>query len=100
MSRVDALLIHDLDPGHLGIGDGVANAFGQLAQGGFDALANLKARDEILAAGAGVNRVGMIPQFLTRFACVKLKTRTGTRNRCDFSIQANRNRPDGQNEHA
>jgi D-threo-aldose 1-dehydrogenase len=68
MSRVDALLIHDLDPGHLGAGDGVANAFGQLSQGGFDTLADLKARGEIRAIGAGVNRVGMIPQFLARFA--------------------------------
>jgi D-threo-aldose 1-dehydrogenase len=68
ISQVDALLIHDLDPGHLGTGDGVANALGQLAQGGFDALADLKAQGEILAIGAGVNRVGMIPQFLARFA--------------------------------
>lgn len=67
IGRVDALLIHDLDPGHLGDGDGVANALDQLAQGGFAALAELKARGEIRAIGAGINRVGMIGRFLDRF---------------------------------
>jgi D-threo-aldose 1-dehydrogenase len=67
LARVDALLIHDLDPGHLGTGDGVDSAFRQLDQGGFEALAELKARGEILAIGAGINRTGMIGRFLARF---------------------------------
>jgi D-threo-aldose 1-dehydrogenase len=67
LARVDALLIHDLDPGHLGTGDGVDNAFGQLELGGFEALAELKARREISAIGAGINRTGMIGRFLARF---------------------------------
>lgn len=68
LSRVDALLIHDLDPGHLGTGRGVDDAFRQLDEGGFEALADLKARGEILAIGAGINRTGMIGQFLARFS--------------------------------
>lgn len=67
LGRVDALLIHDLDPGHLGTGDGVDGAFGQLDQGGFEALADLKATGEILAIGAGINRTGMIGRFLERY---------------------------------
>ena len=64
---MDALLIHDLDPGHLGTGNGVDDAFGQLDQGGFEALSDLKDRGEIMAIGAGINRTGMIGRFLQRF---------------------------------
>jgi D-threo-aldose 1-dehydrogenase len=68
LNRVEALLIHDLDPRHQQSEEGVARAFDQLeAGGGYRALADLKARGEILAIGAGVNLTGMIPRFLARW---------------------------------
>ena len=67
LNRVDALLIHDLDPRHQQSLEGVARALDQLSnEGGTRALADLKARGEIKAIGAGVNHVGMIPRFLER----------------------------------
>jgi D-threo-aldose 1-dehydrogenase len=67
LNRVDALLIHDLDPRHQQSEEGVARALDQLCkQGGYQALADLKTRGEIKAIGAGVNHVGMIPRFLER----------------------------------
>lgn len=64
---VDALLIHDLDAGYHGE-EGVAKRLDELdAGGGFAALAELKARGEIKAIGAGINVTGMIPRFLERF---------------------------------
>jgi D-threo-aldose 1-dehydrogenase len=67
LNRIDALLIHDLDPRHQQSQDGVARALGQLSnEGGYEALADLRARGEIKAIGAGVNHVGMIPRFLER----------------------------------
>jgi D-threo-aldose 1-dehydrogenase len=69
LNRLEALLIHDLDPRHQKSQDGVAAALAQLeAGGGYQALADLKARGEVQAIGAGVNLVGMIPRFLQRFA--------------------------------
>jgi D-threo-aldose 1-dehydrogenase len=68
LNRVEALLIHDLDPRHQKTEEGVARSLGELdTGGGFQALADLKARGEILAIGAGVNHVGMIPRFLERW---------------------------------
>ena len=68
MPRVDALLIHDLDPRHQKSEEGVAKGLDQLDRGGgYKALAELKGRGEIKAIGAGVNHVGMIPRFLERF---------------------------------
>lgn len=68
LNRVEALLIHDLDPRHQRSEEGVAAAFAQLdAGGGYRALADLKASGEIAAIGAGVNLVGMIPRFLERW---------------------------------
>jgi len=67
INRVEALLIHDLDPGHQGDDDGVMAGLRQLDESGYGALADLKDRGEILAIGAGVNLVGMIPRFLERF---------------------------------
>ena len=59
--------IHDLDPRHQQSQEGVAQALHQLCnQGGYQALADLKARGEIKAIGAGVNHVGMISRFLER----------------------------------
>ena len=69
LNRVEALLIHDLDPRHQKSEEGVAKSLRELdAGGGYRALADLKSRGEILAIGAGVNHVGMIPRFLERHA--------------------------------
>jgi D-threo-aldose 1-dehydrogenase len=68
LNRVDALLIHDLDPRHQQSEEGVQRGLEQLdTGGGYQALADLKARGEIKAIGAGVNHVGMIPRFVERF---------------------------------
>ena len=67
LNRVEALLIHDLDPRHQKSEEGVAAGLRQLDGGGWRALADLKARGEIAAIGVGVNLVGMIPRFLERW---------------------------------
>jgi D-threo-aldose 1-dehydrogenase len=68
LNRVEALLIHDLDPRHHRSEEGVLAALAQLdAGGGYRALAELKERGEISAVGAGINLVGMIPRFLERW---------------------------------
>jgi D-threo-aldose 1-dehydrogenase len=68
ISSIDALLIHDLDEGHQKSAEGVEQRLRELeAGGGFEALASLKSAGEIAAIGAGVNRLGMIPRFLSRF---------------------------------
>jgi D-threo-aldose 1-dehydrogenase len=67
LNRVEALLIHDLDPGHLRTENAVAEALAVLDKSGFQALVNLKAGGEVLAIGAGINRTGMISRFLDRF---------------------------------
>lgn len=68
LNRVDALLIHDLDPRHQKSEAGVVASLDQLDTGrGFQALAELRAKGEIAAIGAGVNEIGMIPRFLERF---------------------------------
>jgi D-threo-aldose 1-dehydrogenase len=68
LNRVDALLIHDLDPRFHRSEEGVAARLAELdTGGGYRALAELKARGEIAAIGTGVNLVGMIPRFLERW---------------------------------
>ena len=67
LNRVEALLIHDLDPRHHRSRGGVAGLAQLDNGGGYRALADLKARGEIAAIGAGVNLVGMIPRFLERW---------------------------------
>ncbi len=68
LNRVEALLIHDLDPRHHRSLEGVVAGLAQLDNGGgYRALADLKAQGEIAAIGAGVNLVGMIPRFLERW---------------------------------
>jgi D-threo-aldose 1-dehydrogenase len=67
LNRVEALLIHDLDPRHQRSEEGVAKSLGELDGGGYRALADLKARGEIAAIGAGINLVGMIPRFVERW---------------------------------
>ncbi len=68
LNRVEALLIHDLDPGHHGTDEAVDAGFDELdTGGGYAALDALKSGGEILAIGAGINRTGMIGKFLERF---------------------------------
>jgi D-threo-aldose 1-dehydrogenase len=68
LNRVEALLIHDLDPRHHKSEEGVRAALTELdSGGGYKALAELKARGEIAAIGAGINLAGMIPRFLERW---------------------------------
>src|SRR5262249_21007238 len=66
LNRVEALLIHALDPRHQRSEDGAARALAEL-EGGYRALADLKERREIAAIGAGINVTGMIPRFLERW---------------------------------
>ena len=68
VNSVDALIIHDIDEVHQKSADGVEGRLCELSgRGGFEALSSLKASNEITAIGAGVNRIGMIPKFLSRF---------------------------------
>lgn len=67
-SRIDVLVIHDLDLANLGTEELVNRHLDELdAGGGMRALAELKAAGAIRAVGAGVNRMGTIPRFLERF---------------------------------
>ena len=67
LNRLEALLIHDLDPRHQKSEQGVIARLRELDGGGFRALAELKGRGEVFAIGAGINLVGMIPRFLERY---------------------------------
>jgi len=67
LNRVEALLIHDLDPRHQRSEEGVVASLRELDGGGYRALADLKVRGEIAAIGAGINLIGMIPRFLERW---------------------------------
>ena len=67
LNRLEALLIHDLDPRHQKSEQGVLERFRELDGSGYRALAELKARGEISAIGAGINLSGMIPRFLERY---------------------------------
>jgi len=68
MTRVDALVVHDLDLKFQRDEAGIAERLAELDRGGgFTALAELRDRGEIGAIGAGINHVGMIPRFLERF---------------------------------
>ncbi len=64
LNRIDLLIIHDLDLLVLGSERLVDAHLAQLATGGILALQDLKASGRIKAIGAGVNRIGTIPQFL------------------------------------
>jgi len=64
MTRIDILIIHDLDWWHHRT-DAKVNAYlYQLAASGFRALEELKAAELIGAIGAGVNELTTIPRFL------------------------------------
>jgi D-threo-aldose 1-dehydrogenase len=64
ISRIDMLLIHDLDLWHLRSQRLVDAHLAQLATSGMRALADLRKWGDIRAIGAGVNDVGTIPLFL------------------------------------
>jgi D-threo-aldose 1-dehydrogenase len=64
MTRIDALLIHDLDRLSHATDDLVDAHFHDLLTGGFRALSELREAGLIGAIGAGVNRLGTIPRFL------------------------------------
>jgi D-threo-aldose 1-dehydrogenase len=64
MTRIDALLIHDLDRLSHATDDLVDAHFHDLLGGGFRALSELREAGLIGAIGAGVNRLGTIPRFL------------------------------------
>lgn len=63
MTRIDMLIIHDLDFWHHETEPLVTAYMAQLATSGYRALAELKAHGLIGAIGAGVNHLGMIPRF-------------------------------------
>jgi D-threo-aldose 1-dehydrogenase len=67
MTSIDILTIHDLDFGYHAPEVRVAAYLGQLATGGFRALAELKAAGLIAAIGVGINELGMIPRFVELF---------------------------------
>lgn len=68
MSRIDAVLVHDLDHRQLQTEERVAECMEDLdGGGGFAVLADLRRSGEIDAIGAGLNEIGMIPRFLDRF---------------------------------
>ena len=67
MTRVDVLVIHDVDFWHHKTEPLVAAYLAQLATSGWRALAELKRSGRIGAIGAGINELGMIPRFLDLF---------------------------------
>ena len=64
LTRLDILVIHDLDFGYHRTEARVNAYLNQLATGGYRALAELKAAGLIGAIGAGINETGMIPRFM------------------------------------
>jgi D-threo-aldose 1-dehydrogenase len=68
MTRVDALLVHDLDLSFHQTEERVLEHLNALdGGGGYAALREMKDRGEIRAIGSGINELGMIPRFLERF---------------------------------
>jgi len=64
MTRIDILIIHDLDWWHHRTDAKVHAYLAQLGTSGFRALEELKAHGLIGAIGAGVNELGTMPVFL------------------------------------
>jgi D-threo-aldose 1-dehydrogenase len=64
LTRIDILVIHDLDFWYHQTEAKVNAYLAQLATGGHRALTELKAAGLIGAIGAGINETGMIPRFL------------------------------------
>jgi D-threo-aldose 1-dehydrogenase len=67
LPRLDLAIIHDLDYGYHAPEVRVNAYLGQLATGGFRALADLRAAGLIRGIGVGINEDGMIPRFLELF---------------------------------
>jgi D-threo-aldose 1-dehydrogenase len=65
LTRLDLLVIHDLDLWHHDA-EQVENHLDALAQGGIGALQELRHAEDVRAIGAGVNEVGMVPRLLER----------------------------------
>ncbi len=64
ISRIDLLLIHDLDFWHHATETKVQAYLAQLFTSGFRALAELRDAGIIRGIGAGINEMGMMPRFL------------------------------------
>ena len=67
LPEVDLLLIHDLDHGYHSPEGSYQARLGQLTNGGFAALRDLRADGKISAIGAGINTAGMITDLMDRF---------------------------------
>jgi D-threo-aldose 1-dehydrogenase len=67
LNSLDVLLIHDLDESVLGSADLVRQHFADLERSGWRALEMLRHYKEVSAIGAGINLMGLIPEFLRRF---------------------------------
>jgi D-threo-aldose 1-dehydrogenase len=67
MPKVEALAIHDLDLLYHHTPEAVAARFAELEGDGFAALEELKRSGDTQYLGAGINRPGLIPEFLKRF---------------------------------
>ncbi len=67
-AKVAGLAVHDLDLVYHPTWEAVEQRFRELERGGYDAMLELKAAGDVQFLGAGINRVGMIPEFLKRFA--------------------------------
>jgi D-threo-aldose 1-dehydrogenase len=67
LPEVDMLLIHDLDRTYHSPEGSYQARLGQLSNGGFAALRDLRAEGKIGAIGAGVNTAGVITDLLDRF---------------------------------
>jgi D-threo-aldose 1-dehydrogenase len=64
MTRIDLLVIHDLDFWFHATEQKVTAYLNQLFTSGWRALAELKAAGRIRGIGAGINELGMMPRFL------------------------------------
>lgn len=67
LTRIDLLVIHDLDLVNHGTKAEVERHLADLTSGGYRALAELRASGQIRTIGVGVNRVGTIPRFVELF---------------------------------
>lgn len=92
MTRIDILIIHDLDWWHHKT-DALVNAYlAQLGASGFRALQELKAAGLIGAIGAGVNELRTIPAFLEMvdldFFMLALRYTLGEQDTLDAELPA------------
>lgn len=66
--KVEALAIHDLDLLYHHTPEAMQARFAELERDGFAALEELKRNGDTQYIGAGINRTGLIPEFLNRFS--------------------------------